>query len=81
MDDYFKRKYTSLYTKNMFLESCSELGISLSEDLSEKIIIEAYNKQLSQHSSAVLKGLNPQFELQVIIQARDYLLACIKPKK
>jgi hypothetical protein len=65
----------------MFLESCSELGISLSEDLSEKIIIEAYNKQLSQHSNAVLKGLNPQFELQVKIQARDYLLDKIKPKK
>jgi len=61
MDNHPIRKNNSLYTKNMFLESCAELGISLSEELSEKLIIDAYNKQLTNHSNAILKGINPPF--------------------
>ena len=81
MDNFPNRKNNSLYTKNMFLESCTELGISLSEDLSEKLINEAYIKLLTQHSNGIPKGINPPFEIQSKMQARDYLIACINPKK
>ena len=81
MDNFPNRKNNSLYTKNMFLESCAELGISLSEDLSEKLINEAYIKLLTQHSNGILKSIAPPFEIKSKMQARDYLLACIEPKK
>jgi len=81
MDNFPNRKNNSLYTKNMFLESCAELGISLSEEQTEKLIIDAYNKQLTNHSNAILKGITPPFEIQSKMQARDYLIACINPKK
>ncbi len=65
----------------MFLESCHELGISLSEDLSVELINQAYNKLLTNHSNAILKGIKPSFKMQDKLQARDYLLDKIKPKK
>ena len=80
MDDYFKRKYTSLSTKNMFLESCFELGIGLTEDLTEKAITNAYHKVLIQHKSAIQKGIKPPFEMQIKIQAMEYLLSRINSK-
>jgi hypothetical protein len=70
----------NLNTINIFIESCRELGIGLSEDISEKIIIDAYNKIITQHSNAILKGINPPFEIQIKIHARDYLLNSIKSK-
>ena len=70
----------NLGTKNMFIESCEELGISLSVDLTERTITRAYNKILNQHSNSILEGINPPLEIQIKIQARDYLLNSIKPK-
>lgn len=70
----------NLGTKNMFIESCRELGIGLSEDISEKTITDAYNKIITLHSNAILKGINPPFEIEIKIQARNYLFNSINPK-
>jgi hypothetical protein len=67
-------------TKNMFIESCWELKLNLSEDLTVKTITEAFQKIVSFHTSAIQKGIKPPFEMQIKIQAMEYLLSRINSK-
>ena len=71
----------NIYTKNMFIESCLELRIGLAKDLTEIIITDAYNTLLNEHTSAILKGTKPLFEIHEIDRARNFLLNSIKAKK
>ena len=73
-------KTLGLYTKNMFVESCWELKLPLTEDLTENLIIEAYNKLVKEHAQIIQNGIKPSFELAEKTQAKDFLLNSIKPK-
>ena len=70
------------YTINMFVESNQELNLSLFErELTEQMVIDAYEKVLNEHFSNIEKGLESPFELSVKKEARNYLLNHIKPQK
>ena len=71
-----------IYTKNMFVESNLELNLSLFErELTEQMVIDAYEKVLNEHLTNIEKGLEPPFELLMKKEAKDYLLNNIKPQK
>ena len=71
-----------IYTKNMFVESNLELNLSLFErELTEQMVIDAYEKVLNEHLNNIEKGLESPFELSVKKEARNYLLNNIKPQK
>ena len=80
MDYTNKRFDNGLYTKNMFVESCWELKLPLTEDLMIHLITEAYNKLVKEHAQIIQKGIKPSFELAEKTQAKDFLLNSIKPK-
>ena len=67
-----------LNTKNMFIESCKELGISFAKDLNKKIILEAYENFINQHFESIQKKVSINLNLNAKYQAKEYLLSCIK---
>ena len=70
------------YTINIFIESNQELNLSLFErELTEQMVIDAYEKVLNEHLTNIEKGLEPPFELLMKKEAKDYLLNNIKPQK
>ena len=78
--DYIHTK--EMFTKNMFVESNQELNLSLFErELTEQMVIDAYEKVLNEHLNNIEKGLEPPFELSMKKEAKDYLLNNIKPQK
>ena len=78
--DYIHTK--EMFTKNMFVESNQELNLSLFErELTEQMVIDAYEKVLNEHLTNIEKGLEPPFELLMKKEAKDYLLNNIKPQK
>ena len=78
--DYIHTK--EMITKNMFVESNQELNLSLFErELTEQMVIDAYEKVLNEHLNNIEKGLESPFELSVKKEARNYLLNNIKPQK
>ena len=78
--DYIHTK--EMLTKNMFVESNQELNLSLFErELTEQMVIDAYEKVLNEHLNNIEKGLESPFELSVKKEARNYLLNNIKPQK
>jgi hypothetical protein len=78
--DYIHTK--EMFTKNMFVESNQELNLSLFErELTEQMVIDAYEKVLNEHLNNIEKGLESPFELSVKKEARNYLLNNIKPQK
>ena len=78
--DYINTK--EMFTKNMFVESNQELNLSLFErELTEQMVIDAYEKVLNEHLNNIEKGLESPFELSVKKEARNYLLNNIKPQK
>ena len=76
--DYIHTK--EMFTKNMFVESNQELNLSLFErELTEQMVIDAYEKVLNEHLNNIEKGLEPPFELSMKKEAKDYLFNNIKP--
>jgi|GEM_PF-4693167 hypothetical protein len=67
-------KNNQIYPKNMFIESCYELEVSLSKDLTEEIILKAYNKFVTLQEECLRKGITPNFNMDDKMKARDYLL-------
>jgi len=70
----------TLYTKNMFLESCYELKLDLAEDLRTKRIDDAYAIFENEYQNCKNKQVSPPFDLSVKALARDYLLKTIQIK-
>ena len=68
-----------VFTKNMFIESCHELGLNIAKDLTEKIILEAYEAFLNQHLETIQNGVPINLNLDNKNQAKEYLLNIIKP--
>ena len=78
--DYIHTK--EMFTKNMFVESNQELNLSLFErELTEQMVIDAYEKVLNEHLNNIEKGLESPFELSMKKEAKNYLLNNIKPQK
>ena len=76
--DYIHTK--EMFTKNMFVESNQELNLSLFErELTEQMVIDAYEKVLNEHLNNIEKGLESPFELSMKKEAKDYLFNNIKP--
>jgi hypothetical protein len=64
-----------IYTKNMFVESHYELGLSLFDKyISDDKINNAYEKLLDEYVNYIKKGLPPPFDINEKKEARDYLL-------
>lgn len=68
----------SIYTKNMFIESHFELGISLFEkELNAQMVTNAYEKVLNDHFDNIRNGIPEEFNIDDKKEARDYLLAIV----
>ena len=73
-------KNNDLSTINMFVESCYELNLSLNNDLTEMLIVDAHSKFETQHSQFLQKNMIPAFDMKVKNRAKEYLLKSIKSK-
>lgn len=63
-------------TINMFVESHSELNLSLlGRDITAQEVNEAYEKELNKHMDNISKGIPDNFNISLKKEARDYLLA------
>ena len=79
IDEEEEAKYTTGYTKNMFVESHYELNISLFErELTEQIVIDAYEKVLNEHMDNITNGIPAVFNITEKKEAKEYLLAYLK---
>lgn len=68
----------NISTKNMFIESHYELGISLFEkELNAQMVTNAYEKVLNNHFDNIRNGIPEDFNLKDKKEARDYLLAIV----
>lgn len=75
MKDFMNQENRNIYTKNMFVESHYELGLSLFiRDLNETIIIEAYEKLLNEYVKCVKDGITPSFNISDKKEAKEYLI-------
>lgn len=79
MTDSFKNN--NLSTINMFVESCYELNLSLGNDLTEKLIIDAHSKFANQHIECLQKDRLTTFDIKSKNRANEYLLISIKSKR
>jgi hypothetical protein len=70
----------TLWTKNMFLESCNELNLGLGQDLNEKMIVEAHGKFVKQQLEFTSNNILPNFDINEKDRAKEYLINSIKPK-
>lgn len=63
-------------TINMFLESYRLLDLSLftREELSERMINDAYSKKLKEHLNDIQKGIETDFDTSALESAREYLI-------
>ena len=70
-----KAPYSTGYSKNMFVESHYELGISLFErELTALMVMDAYEKVLSDHMKDIENGVLVDFNLDEKKASREYLL-------
>ena len=71
-----------IYTKNMFVESHYELGISLFEkELTKQIVIDAYENLLNENIDNIRRDTPDVFNINDKKEARDYLLAYLSKYK
>jgi hypothetical protein len=59
---------------NQFTESVNELGLSLSKDLTEKIVNEAYLKCVTKYQKFLQDKVEPEFMISVKETAWEYLI-------
>ena len=59
---------------NQFTESVNELGLSLSKDLTEKIVNEAYLKCVIKYQKCLQEKVEPDFKICVKETAWEYLI-------
>ena len=59
---------------NQFTESVNELGLSLSKDLTEKIVNEAYLKCVTKYQKFLQDKVEPEFKISVKETAWEYLI-------
>jgi len=59
---------------NQFIESVNELGLDLSDDLTEKMVNEAYIKCVSKYQKFLQDKVEPEFKISVKETAWEYLI-------
>jgi len=63
---------------NQFIESVNELGLNLSNDLTEEIINEAYLKCVTKYQKFLQDKVEPEFKISVKETAWEYLINSLR---
>ena len=63
---------------NQFIESVNELGLNLSNDLTEEIINEAYLKCVTKYQKFLQDKIEPEFKISVKETAWEYLINSLR---
>lgn len=63
---------------NQFIESVNELGLNLSNDLTEKIVNEAYLKYVTKYQKFLQDKVEPDFKISVKETAWEYLIKSLR---
>ena len=66
---------------NQFIESVNELGLNLSNDLTEEIINEAYLKCVTKYQKFLQDKVEPDFKISVKETAWEYLINSLRFRK
>lgn len=66
---------------NQFIESVNELGLNLSNDLTEEIINEAYLKCVTKYQKFLQDKIEPEFKISVKETAWEYLINSLRFRK
>ena len=66
---------------NQFIESVNELGLNLSNDLTEEIINEAYLKCVTKYQKFLQHKVEPEFKISVKETAWEYLINSLRFRK
>ena len=59
---------------NQFIESVNELGLNLSDDLTETMVNEAYLKCVTKYQKFLQEKVEPEFKISVKETAWEYLI-------
>ena len=59
---------------NQFIESVNELGLNLSDDLTETMVNEAYLKCVTKYQQFLQDKVEPEFKISVKETAWEYLI-------
>ena len=59
---------------NQYIESVTELGLDLKNDLTEEIINEAYLKSVNKYQKFLQDKVEPEFKISVKETAWEYLI-------
>jgi len=63
---------------NQYIESVNELGLDLSNDLTEKIVNEAYLKCVIKYQKCLQDKVEPGFKISVKETAWEYLINSLR---
>lgn len=63
---------------NQFIESVNELGLNLSNDLTEKIVNEAYLNCVAIYNKYLQDKIEPDFKISVKETAWEYLIKSLR---
>ena len=66
---------------NPFIESVNQLGLDLSDDLTEKIVNEAYLKCVSKYQKFLQDKIEPEFKISIKETAWEYLINSLRFRK
>jgi len=66
---------------NQFIESVNELGLNLANDLTEKMINEAYLKCVTKYQKFLQDKVEPEFKISVKETAWEYLIIFLRFRK
>ena len=63
---------------NQYIESVNELDLNLSDDLTEKIVNEAYLKCVTKYQKFLQDKVEPEFKISVKETAWEYLIKFLR---
>ncbi len=66
---------------SQFIESVNQLGLDLSDDLTEKIVNEAYLKSVTKYQKFLQDKVEPEFKISVKETAWEYLINFLRFRK
>ena len=66
---------------NQFIESVNELGLNLSDDLTETMVNEAYLKCVTKYQQFLQEKVEPEFKISVKETAWEYLINFLRFRK
>jgi hypothetical protein len=66
---------------NQYIESVNELGLDLSNDLTEKIVNEAYLECVIKYQKFLQDKVEPEFKISVKETAWEYLINSLRFRK